>query len=126
MSKSNSSRSPLPHGSHFPQKLRQRLGEDLLLTGKSKRTHNAYLRAVRQLSDFAQCSPEDVTETQVRQFFLHLKYLGHSSLQTTMVYLHLTETAEANAREVIEDLFGKVPGQNDDDDNAAGSLAKLK
>ncbi len=57
------------------------------------------------------------------------KYLGHSSLQTTMIYLHLTETAEANAREVIEKLFGKVPGQKDDrddDDNGAGSLAKLK
>jgi site-specific recombinase XerD len=33
------------------------------------------------------------------------KYLGHSSLQTTMVYLHLTDTAEANAREAIEKLF---------------------
>lgn len=33
------------------------------------------------------------------------KYLGHSSLQTTLVYLHLTETAEANARETIEKLF---------------------
>jgi site-specific recombinase XerD len=55
------------------------------------------------------------------------KYLGHSSLQTTMIYLHLTETAEANAREVIEELFGKLPGQSDDDDdNGAGSLAKLK
>jgi integrase/recombinase XerD len=54
------------------------------------------------------------------------KYLGHSSLQTTMIYLHLTDLAEANAREVIEDLFGKLPGQNDDDDNGAGSLAKLK
>ena len=30
------------------------------------------------------------------------QYLGHSSLQTTMVYLHLTETAEADAREAIE------------------------
>lgn len=30
------------------------------------------------------------------------KYLGHSSLQTTMIYLHLTETAEADARETIE------------------------
>ncbi|HID22458.1 MAG TPA: integrase, partial [Planctomycetaceae bacterium] len=33
------------------------------------------------------------------------KYMGHSSLQTTMVYLHLTESAEANAREVIETIF---------------------
>lgn len=33
------------------------------------------------------------------------KYMGHSSLQTTMVYLHLTETAEANARETIEKIF---------------------
>jgi site-specific recombinase XerD len=30
------------------------------------------------------------------------KYLGHSSLQTTLVYLHLTETAEADARQAIE------------------------
>jgi len=33
------------------------------------------------------------------------KYMGHSSLQTTMVYLHLTETAEASARQTIEKLF---------------------
>lgn len=33
------------------------------------------------------------------------KYLGHSSLQTTMIYLHLTETGEANAREKIEQVF---------------------
>jgi len=30
------------------------------------------------------------------------KYLGHSSLQTTLIYLHLTETAEADARQAIE------------------------
>jgi site-specific recombinase XerD len=33
------------------------------------------------------------------------KFLGHSSLQTTMVYLHLTEIAEADARQKIEELF---------------------
>lgn len=33
------------------------------------------------------------------------QYLGHSSLQTTMVYLHLTDTAEVNAREKIEEVF---------------------
>jgi site-specific recombinase XerD len=67
----NSSVNPL--GKFFPAECRQRLSEDLHLTGKAKRTHDAYIRAVRQLSDFAQCSPDQVTETQVRQFFLHLK-----------------------------------------------------
>ena len=33
------------------------------------------------------------------------KYLGHSSLQTTLVYLHLTETAEVDARKIISKLF---------------------
>ena len=33
------------------------------------------------------------------------QYLGHSSLQTTMVYLHLTDSAEVNAREKIEQIF---------------------
>ena len=36
------------------------------------------------------------------------QYLGHSSLQTTLVYLHLTETAQADARTVIENLFQRT------------------
>ena len=73
MSKSNDNRPHNPLGKFFPEALRQRMAEDLQLTGKAKRTQNGYLRAVRQLSDFAQCSPDKVSETQVRQFFLHLK-----------------------------------------------------
>jgi len=30
------------------------------------------------------------------------QYLGHSSLQTTMIYLHLTSTGQELAREAIE------------------------
>ena len=33
------------------------------------------------------------------------QYMGHSSLQTTMVYLHLTESAAVDARKTIENLF---------------------
>lgn len=36
-------------------------------------------------------------------------YMGHSSLQTTMIYLHLTQTAEADARSTIEKLFQRQP-----------------
>jgi site-specific recombinase XerD len=39
------------------------------------------------------------------------KYMGHSSLQTTMIYLHLTETAEADSRKVIEQMF-QTPTMN--------------
>lgn len=73
MTKSN----PFPNnksiGFYFPAEIRQKLSEDLQLTGKAKRTHDGYIRAVRQLSDFARCSPEEVTENQIRAFFLHLK-----------------------------------------------------
>jgi integrase/recombinase XerD len=62
-----------PLGKFFPEDLRKRLSDDLHLTGMSKRTHDGYIRAVRQLSDFAQCSPDQVSEQQVRAFFLHLK-----------------------------------------------------
>lgn len=33
------------------------------------------------------------------------QYMGHSSLQTTMVYLHLTDSAAVDARKTIEKLF---------------------
>jgi integrase/recombinase XerD len=57
----------------FRQELYQRMSDDLHLTGKARRTHNGYLRAVRQLAEFAKTQPDQVTETQVRRFFLHLK-----------------------------------------------------
>ena len=33
------------------------------------------------------------------------KFLGHASLQTTMIYLHLTETGEVDARKIMNELF---------------------
>ena len=33
------------------------------------------------------------------------QYMGHSSLQTTMVYLHLTDSAAVDSRRAIEELF---------------------
>ena len=62
-----------PNGQFFPQELRQRLSEDLHLTGKAKRTHDGYIRAVKKLSDHYRCSPANITETQLRKYFLFLK-----------------------------------------------------
>lgn len=33
------------------------------------------------------------------------QYLGHSSLQTTLIYLHVSDIGEVNARDTIEQLF---------------------
>jgi site-specific recombinase XerD len=49
------------------------MSEDLHLGGMAKRTHEGYLRAVRQLADFCRTSPDQISEDQVRRFFLHLK-----------------------------------------------------
>ena len=53
--------------------LRQRMLNDLQLAGLSERTQEAYLRAVRQLSDHFQTPPDRLTEPQLRDYFLHLK-----------------------------------------------------
>jgi site-specific recombinase XerD len=51
--------------------------EDLQLIGRSERTQQAYLRAVRKLAEFYQISPEQVSEQQVRKYFLTIKNVHH-------------------------------------------------
>ena len=63
----------LTHSPYFNGPLYKRMSEDLHLGGMAKRTHEGYLRAVRQLADFCKRSPDQITEDQLREFFLHLK-----------------------------------------------------
>ena len=58
---------------YFADPLYARMADDLHLAGMSQRTHDGYLRAVRQLADFCQTAPDKITESQLRRFFLHLK-----------------------------------------------------
>jgi site-specific recombinase XerD len=77
------SRQPVPpRTSHFPEDLRQRFIEDLQLQGLSSRTQQAYARTVRQLADHVQKSPAEITEEEVRQYFLHVKTVKHWSRAT--------------------------------------------
>jgi site-specific recombinase XerD len=57
--------------------LRQRMLHDLQLAGLSARTQEAYVRAVRQLTDHFQTPPDRLTEQQLRDYFLHLKNDRH-------------------------------------------------
>ena len=65
------------HSKFFPDSLFQKMTEDLQLIGRSERTQQAYLRAVRKLAEFYQISPEQVSEQQVRKYFLTIKNVHH-------------------------------------------------
>ena len=59
--------------SFFVDPLYSRMADDLHLSGMSQRTHDAYLRAVRQLADYCRRTPEQISEEQLRRYFLFLK-----------------------------------------------------
>ena len=57
----------------FPPELRQRFIDDLQLQGLSARTQEAYTRVVRLLAEHYKKSPAQITEEELRQYFLHVK-----------------------------------------------------
>jgi site-specific recombinase XerD len=59
----------------FPEDLRQRFIEDLQLQGMGERTQQAYARTVRQLADHFHKSPADISEEELRHYFLHVKHV---------------------------------------------------
>ena len=52
--------------------LRQRMLEDMQLRGFSPRTQEVYVHAVRQLAAHFHKSPDQLTEDDLRQYFLYL------------------------------------------------------
>lgn len=53
--------------------LRQQMVEDMQLRGLARKTQDAYVRTVRQLAEYWGKSPEHISETELRQYFLYLK-----------------------------------------------------
>ena len=52
--------------------LRERMIEDMQLRGYSARTQEGYVAAVRQAFEHFECTPGQLTEEQLRQYFLYL------------------------------------------------------
>ena len=52
--------------------LRRRMLEDMQLRGLSARTQGCYVTAVRQLAEHYHRSPDQITEEELRQYFLYL------------------------------------------------------
>ncbi len=54
-------------------KLQSKMIDDMQLSGKAERTQKSYLRSVQQLINFWHLPPEEVSEQQVREYFLYCK-----------------------------------------------------
>ncbi len=62
--------------------LRQKMIEDMQLRGLSARTQETYVRVVRQLAEYYHKPPDQVSQEELRQYFLHLKHDKHASRST--------------------------------------------
>jgi integrase/recombinase XerD len=53
-------------------RLRQKMIEDLQLRGYSPGTQAAYVRAVRQMAEYYGKGPDQISEEELRRYFLYL------------------------------------------------------
>ena len=53
--------------------LRERMLADMQLRGLAPKTQESYLRAVRQLANYYHKSPDQISEEELRAYFLYLK-----------------------------------------------------
>ena len=67
--------------------LRRRMKEDLQLAGYSLRTQKSYIDTVRVLANYYHRSPDQITEDEIRRFFLHMINEKKSSASSITVYL---------------------------------------
>jgi integrase/recombinase XerD len=68
--------------------LRQRMIEDMQLRGLSERTQEAYVRAVRQLAEYYNKSPDQISEEEIRRYFLYLELEKQVSSSTCVIALN--------------------------------------
>ena len=67
--------------------LRQKMIEDMQLHGFAERTQDSYLRAVRQLAEYYNKPPDQISEEELRQYFLYLKNVKKASRSTITLAL---------------------------------------
>jgi len=67
--------------------LRERMIEDMQLRGLSERTQASYVRVVRQLASYCHKSPDQISEEELRQYFVYLKQDKQCARSTCTVAL---------------------------------------
>jgi site-specific recombinase XerD len=68
--------------------LRERMIEDMQLRGLAKRTQESYVRSVRQLAEYYGKCPQEVSEEELRQYFLSMQNERQVSASTVRVNLN--------------------------------------
>ncbi|MCB0044964.1 MAG: phage integrase N-terminal SAM-like domain-containing protein [Caldilineaceae bacterium] len=76
--------------------LRQQMTDEMQLRGLASRTQQSYLNAVRQLAEYYHKPPDQISEEELRAYFLHLmkeKQLSPSSCRVAhyairFLYVH--------------------------------------
>lgn len=66
--------------------LRRRMLEDMQLQGLTRGTQDVYVHSVQALAEYYHQAPDQLTEEQVRQFFLHLINQRHITEGTLRTY----------------------------------------
>src|SRR5512138_2091541 len=67
--------------------LRRRMLEDIQLRVLAPKTQQAYIRAVRQLAEYYDKSPDLISEEELHLYFLYLTTEKHLARSTTTVTL---------------------------------------
>jgi integrase/recombinase XerD len=67
--------------------LRKRMIEDMQLRGMSEKTQESYVRSVRKLAEHYNKSPDQITEEELRQYFLYLTNVKKYARATTTIAL---------------------------------------
>lgn len=94
--------------------LRRRMIEDMQLRGLSERTQETYTRAVRQLAEYYGVSPDQLTEEELRQYFLFLhteKRLSRASCTIALCAIKFFYERTLQRQWAILDVVRPVKGQ---------------
>jgi len=78
---------PIPQERRTMTELRRRMLEDLQLAGYTPKTQKSYIDAVRGLAKHNKRSPDQLSEEEVRCFFLHLVNVRKAARATITIYL---------------------------------------
>jgi len=67
--------------------LRQKMIEDMQLHGFAERTQKSYMQVVRQLAEYYNKPPDQISEGELRQYFLYLKNVKKAARSTITLAL---------------------------------------